>query len=67
MDLFGGSGTTLLAAEQTDRVCHMMELDPKYADVIVKRFIKHQENDAGVFLLRGDTKTAYHELAENPE
>ena len=67
LDLFGGSGTTLLAAEQTGRVCHMMELEPKYADVIVKRFIKHQENDAGVFLLRGDTKTAYHELAENPE
>ena len=38
LDLFGGSGTTLLAAEQTERVCHMMELDFKYADVIVKRY-----------------------------
>lgn len=38
LDLFGGSGTTILAAEQTDRVCHSMELDPKYADVIVKRY-----------------------------
>jgi DNA modification methylase len=38
LDLFGGSGTSILAAEQTDRVCHSMELDPKYADVIAKRF-----------------------------
>lgn len=62
LDLFGGSGTTLLAAEQTERICHMMELDPKYADVIVRRYIKHQESDSGVFLVRGDEKLAYHEI-----
>ena len=62
LDLFGGSGTTVLAAEQTERVCHMMELDPKYADVIVRRYIKHQESDSGVFLLRGGEKLAYHEI-----
>lgn len=38
LDLFGGSGTTLIAAEQTNRICYMMELDPKYCDVIVKRW-----------------------------
>ena len=38
LDLFGGSGTTLIAAEQTDRTCYMMELDPKYVDVIVSRW-----------------------------
>jgi len=38
LDLFGGSGTTLIAAEQTGRRCFMMELDPKYCDVIVRRF-----------------------------
>jgi DNA modification methylase len=38
LDLFGGSGSTLLAAEKTDRVCRMMELDPKYCDVIIKRW-----------------------------
>jgi len=38
LDLFGGSGTTILAAKQTERVCHSMELDEKYADVIVKRY-----------------------------
>lgn len=38
LDLFGGSGTTLIAAEQMNRICYMMELDPKYCDVIVKRW-----------------------------
>lgn len=38
LDLFGGSGTTLIASEQTGRQCRMMELDPKYCDVIVKRW-----------------------------
>lgn len=40
LDLFGGSGSTLIAAEQSKRVCYMMELDPKYCDVIVKRWEK---------------------------
>ena len=38
LDLFGGSGTTLIAAEHTGRRCRMLELDEKYADVIVKRY-----------------------------
>lgn len=38
LDLFGGSGSTLIAAEQTKRTCYTMELDPKYCDVIVKRW-----------------------------
>lgn len=38
MDLFGGSGTTLIAAEQTDRTAYLMELDPKYVDVIIQRY-----------------------------
>lgn len=38
IDLFGGSGTTLIVSEQTGRCCNMMELDPKYCDVIIKRF-----------------------------
>lgn len=38
LDLFGGSGTSLIAAEQTNRRCRMLELDEKYADVIVKRY-----------------------------
>jgi DNA modification methylase len=38
LDLFGGSGSTLIAAEQTGRKASLMELDPLYADVIVTRF-----------------------------
>lgn len=38
LDLFGGSGSTLVAAQSTGRVCYMMELDPKYCDVIRKRY-----------------------------
>jgi DNA modification methylase len=38
LDLFGGSGSTLIACEKTGRKCRMMELDPKYCDVIIKRW-----------------------------
>ena len=39
LDLFGGSGSTLIACEQLHRTCYMMELDPRYVDVIVRRYI----------------------------
>ena len=38
LDLFGGSGTTMIAAEQTDRNAYIMELDPRFVDVIVQRW-----------------------------
>jgi len=38
VDLYGGSGSTLIACEQLDRICYMMELDPKYIDVIINRW-----------------------------
>lgn len=38
LDLFGGSGSTLIACEQLSRTCYIMELDPKYCDVIIKRW-----------------------------
>ena len=38
LDLFGGSGSTLIACEQLHRACYMMELDPVYCDVIVERW-----------------------------
>lgn len=40
LDLFGGSGSTLIACEQTNRICYMMELDEKYCDVCIKRWEK---------------------------
>ena len=38
LDLFGGSGSTLVACEQTNRICYMMEIDERYTDVIRKRY-----------------------------
>jgi DNA modification methylase len=38
LDLFGGSGSTLIACEQLDRTCYMMEIEPKYIDVIIDRW-----------------------------
>lgn len=46
LDLFGGSGTTLIACEKTSRHCRMMELDPAYCDVIVKRWEDFTGNTA---------------------
>lgn len=49
LDVFGGSGSTLIACEQLGRKCYMMELDPKYCDVIRKRYWKftHDGNEEG--------------------
>ena len=41
LDLFGGSGSTLIAAQETNRVAYLMELDPQYVDVICARYQKH--------------------------
>lgn len=51
LDLFGGSGSTLIACEQMDRRCRMMEYDPAYCDVIVDRWEKFTGNKAK--LIRG--------------
>ncbi len=60
LDLFGGSGTTMIAAQQTGRVCFMMELDSKYCDVIVKRYVSQFGTDS-VFLVTGSEKIPYAE------
>ena len=44
LDLFLGSGSTLIACEKTGRICYGMELDPKYVDVIVQRYVDFVEN-----------------------
>ena len=49
LDLFGGSGTTLVACEQIGRKCYMMELDPKYCDVIIKRWEELTGNKAELY------------------
>jgi DNA modification methylase len=62
LDLFGGSGTTLIASEQTERKCYMMELDPKYCDVIVKRYAKQVGSDENVYLIREGKRTKFNEI-----
>ena len=64
LDQFGGSGTTLIACENTGRTCYMMELDPKYADVIVRRYAEKAGGNE-VFLLRDGQKTAYTALQDS--
>ena len=59
LDVFGGSGTTIIACEQNDRVGYSMELDPHYADVIVDRYIKLVGDDTGVYLLRKGERLPY--------
>lgn len=54
LDLFGGSGSTLIACEKNKRHSNMMELDPKYCDVIVKRWEEYTKKTA---TLDGDTRT----------
>ena len=41
LDLFGGSGTSIMAAEQNGRTCYMLEYDPRYIDVIIDRWEKY--------------------------
>ena len=56
LDLFGGSGSTLIAAYKSKRNCYSMELDEKYADVIVKRYIKNKGSYDNCYLLRDGEK-----------
>ena len=64
LDPFGGSGSTLIACEQTDRICFTIELDEKYCDVIVKRYIEQVGSADGVFLMRAGTACQYIDLPE---
>lgn len=62
IDLFGGSGTTIMASEQTGRECCMMELDPKYCDVIVNRYINLFGDEDDIFVVRNGKKINYKNL-----
>jgi len=58
-DGFGGSGSTLIACEQLNRICYMMEIDPVYCDVIVQRYINLKGHDGDVYLERDGNKIAF--------
>ena len=54
----------MIACEETDRVCRGIELDPKFVDVIVKRYIEHSEGRyEDVYVLRGGQKLKFDEVA----
>lgn len=61
IDFFGGSGSTLLAAEMENRRCYSTELDPKYCDLIVKRYVD-MTGDRGVYAERGRGRVTYDDM-----
>lgn len=67
IDTFGGSGSTLMACEQMNRICYMMELDEKYASVILRRYVEDTGNADGVFVIRNDERIPYSELVKEVE
>ena len=62
LDPFGGSGSTLIACEQTDRICYTVELDEKFCDVIVKRYIEQVGGSDGVTVQRDGLTYKYSEV-----
>ena len=62
LDVFGGSGSTLIACEQLNRKCYMAELDPKYVSIILQRYINFKGSDEDVFLLKDGKKIPYSKV-----
>ena len=67
LDPFGGSGSTLIACEQTDRDCYTIELDEKYCDVTVRRYIEQVGTSDGVFVERDGRTYTFAELGLTDE
>lgn len=65
LDPFLGSGSTLIACQQTNRICYGIELDEKFVDVIVRRFIEQVGTDENVSVIRDGETIAYKDI-ENP-
>ena len=63
LDPFGGSGSTLIACEQTDRIARTIELDEKFCDVIIKRYIEQVGTSDGVSVTRAGVTLKYAEVA----
>lgn len=64
IDTFGGSGSTLMTCEQTNRICFMMELDEKYASVILRRYVEDTGDEENVFVIRDGKKLMYSDLVK---
>ena len=62
IDTFGGSGSTMMACEQTNRICYMMELDEKYASVILRRYVEDGGNPDDVYCIRDGKRINYTDV-----
>lgn len=67
IDTFGGSGSTLIACELSNRICYTMELDEKYASVILRRYVDNGGDPAGVYCIRNGEKVMYSDVAKEVE
>ena len=67
IDTFGGSGSTLMACEQTGRICCTMELDEKYASVILRRYVEDTGDTDNVYVIRNGEKLMYSDLVKQVE
>ena len=67
IDTFGGSGSTLMACEQMNRTCCTMELDEKYASVILRRYVDDTGDADGVYVIRDGEKLPYTALVKDVE
>jgi len=67
VDTFGGSGSTLMACEKTNRICYTMELDEKYASVILRRYVEDTGDSDNVYVIRGGERIPYSDLVKEVE
>ena len=67
VDTFGGSGSTMMACEQANRICFMMELDEKYASVILRRAVENGIAPEDIFVKRGGQRIPYVDLVKEVE
>jgi len=64
VDTFGGSGSTLMACEKTGRICYTMELDEKYASVILRRYVEDTDDADNVYVIRNGKEIPYSDLVK---
>ncbi|MCC8044879.1 MAG: site-specific DNA-methyltransferase [Clostridiales bacterium] len=67
LDTFGGSGSTMMACEQLNRICYSMELDEKYASVILRRYVEMTGDSENVFVVRNGERIPYSTLVKEVE
>lgn len=65
IDTFGGSGSTLMACELTNRICYTMEIDEKYASVILRRYVDNCGNQDDVYCIRNGKKVMYKDVVKD--